>query len=120
MAERFEKRKLMEAKGVLDAIKDFSTPLEGTPNAQDLQKKIEALEAQVAKVASLRAQLTEALNVRNHIAYEMNDLVKRLRALVKAQFGDDSSEYEMVGRKRLSERRHPSRRSSGEDNPESN
>ena len=107
MAERFEKRKLLEAKKVLEAIKGFSTPLEGTPGVQDLQKKIEELENQVAKVESLRAQLTEALNVRNHLAYELNDTVKRIRALVKAQFGDDSSEYEMVGRKRLSERKKP-------------
>jgi len=59
------------------------------------------------KVASLRAQLTDAMNERNHLAYELNEIVKRLRTNVKGQFGDDSSGYGMVGLTRLSERKRP-------------
>ena len=107
MAERFEQRKLDEAKRILESIKGFKKPLEGSPGVDELKSRIDVLEAQVAKIAALRAQLTDAMNVRNHMAYELNDTVKRIRALVKAQFGDDSSEYEMVGRTRLSERKRP-------------
>jgi hypothetical protein len=40
----------------------------------------------------------------------MWDKVKRVRAGVKANYGDDSSQYEMVGGTRLSERKSPTRR----------
>jgi hypothetical protein len=40
----------------------------------------------------------------------MWDKVKRVRAGVKANYGDDSSQYEMVGGTRLSERKPPTRR----------
>mgnify|MGYP006872568633 CR=1 FL=1 len=58
--------------------------------------------ADAVKVASLRAQLTDA----------MNETVKRVRANVKGPFGDDSSEYEMVG---LSERNRPTTKMLGGD-----
>jgi hypothetical protein len=38
------------------------------------------------------------------------DRIKRVRATVKGAYGDDSSEYELVGGTRMSERRQPARR----------
>jgi hypothetical protein len=38
------------------------------------------------------------------------DKVKRVRAGVKSIYGDDSSEWEMIGGTRLSERKSPTRR----------
>jgi len=40
----------------------------------------------------------------------MWDKVKRVRASVKGLYGDDSSEYEMVGGTRKSERKTPTRK----------
>jgi hypothetical protein len=40
----------------------------------------------------------------------MWDALKRVRATVKGVYGDDSSEYDLVGGTRLSERRRPGRR----------
>ena len=42
------------------------------------------------------------------------DTIKRVRATVKGAYGDDSSEYELVGGTRVSEHRRPARRPPGE------
>lgn len=43
----------------------------------------------------------------------LNDLNQRIQAAVKAQFGSDSSEFELVGGTRRSERKKPVRKPSG-------
>ncbi len=66
-----------------------------------------ALEAQIS---SLEVQLTNARNQRDALYGTLWDKVKRVRAGVKANYGDDSSQYEMVGGTRLSDRKSPARR----------
>ena len=61
-------------------------------------------------IASLESQLTNARNRREAMCQATWDKVKRVRAGVKATFGDDSTQYEMMGLKRLSDRK-PVRRS---------
>jgi hypothetical protein len=61
-------------------------------------------------IASLESQLTNARNRREAMCQATWDKVKRVRAGVKATFGDDSIQYEMMGLKRLSDRK-PVRRS---------
>ena len=107
MAYKFAQRKVTEARRMIEALKEFPTPLTGKPGQDKLQAALDAVDAQVAKITALRAKLTEALNDRNQKAFELNETVKRVRANVKGQFGDDSNEYEMVGRTRLSERKRP-------------
>ena len=55
-------------------------------------------------------QLTNLRNQRDTINQSLWDKVKRARAGVKANYGDDSSQYEMVGGTRLSERKSARRR----------
>jgi hypothetical protein len=43
----------------------------------------------------------------------LKDLNLRIQAAVKAQFGPDSSEYELVGGTRRSDRKRPTRKGSG-------
>jgi hypothetical protein len=59
---------------------------------------------------SLEIQLTDQRNRRDAHYGEMWKKVKRLRAAVKGIYGDDSSEYEMAGGTRLSERKPRSRK----------
>jgi len=54
-------------------------------------------------LASLEVQLTEVRNQRDALQQSTWDKVKRVRAGVKGHYGDDSSQYEMVGGTRLSE-----------------
>ena len=56
-------------------------------------------------LATLQTQLTELRNQRDALGQSTWDKVKRARAGVKANFGDDSSQYEMVGGTRLSDRK---------------
>lgn len=64
---------------------------------QSRQLNIE-LDALEAKLRSLR-------NQRNELLWDSWQLLKRLRAGIKAIYGDDSSQYELIGGTRLSERK---------------
>jgi hypothetical protein len=48
---------------------------------------------------------------------ELQDWNRRILSAVEAQFGPDSSEYEMVGGTRKSERKKPTRKPSGSTPP---
>ena len=48
---------------------------------------------------------------------ELNDWNRRVLSAVEAQFGPDSSEYEMVGGTRKSERKKPTKQSGGGSKP---
>lgn len=54
---------------------------------------------------ALEAELTELRNQRDQVFWESWQVLKRLRAGIKAVYGDDSSQYEMIGGTRLSERK---------------
>lgn len=71
-------------------------------NAAPIQSQIDALETQLTDVRNQRDTLNESIW----------DKVKRVRNGVKANYGDDSSQYEMVGGTRLSERKSPKRKAS--------
>lgn len=63
-----------------------------------------------SQITSLEVQLTNARNQRDALYANMWDKVKRVRAGAKANYGDDSSQYEMMGGTRLSDRKSPVRR----------
>ena len=69
-----------------------------------------ALTADITAATALEAQLTDKRNQRDALYTAMWDKVKRVRAGVKANYGYDSSQYEMIGGTRLSERKAPTRR----------
>ena len=48
---------------------------------------------------------------------KLNDMNKRMLSATGAQYGEDSSEYEAAGGKRLSERKKPTRKGSGGSTP---
>ena len=72
---------------------------------RDLKDGIEALDEVEVRIARLEAQLTDARNMRYERRYAVWDMVKRARRATQAQHGDDSSEYEMFGGTRMSERK---------------
>lgn len=78
---------------------------------------LESLEAAAAEVASilnqissLDAQLTDLRNQRDSRSLAVWQMVKRVRDGIKGSYGDDSSQYEMIGGKRMSERKRPARK----------
>lgn len=62
------------------------------------------------QIDALETQLTDLRNQRDTLFVSIWDKVKRVRNGVKANYGDDSSQYEMVGGTRLSERKSPTRK----------
>ena len=56
-------------------------------------------------LSSLETQLTEIRSKREAVCQATWDKVKRVRSGIKASFGDDSMQYEMIGGKRLSDRK---------------
>ena len=56
-------------------------------------------------LAVLESQLTDMRNLRDALSQSTWDKVKRVRASVKGMYGDDSTQYELVGGTRLSDRK---------------
>jgi hypothetical protein len=77
----------------------------GNLNVGALVADITQIRSLEHSLSSLEIQLTELRNTRDAVCQSTWDKVKRVRAGVKANFGDDSSQYEMVGGTRLSDRK---------------
>ncbi len=97
---------LKQAQDILNAWNQISTTLVfGTLTPTVLNGDITALTALDSQMTRLEAQLTDLRNQRHALGFQVWDKVKRVRNGVKAIYGDDSSQYEMVGGTRLSERK---------------
>jgi hypothetical protein len=83
----------------------------GTLNQAALTADITAATTLESEISKLELQLADKKNQRELVYTSMWDKIKRLRAGVKATFGDDSQQYEMVGGTRASERKSPRRTS---------
>ncbi len=102
---------LEQAQTVMSAWTQISATLAfGTLTSTVLAADITAATALEADMAKLEAQLTDKRNQRDALYTAMWDKVKRVRSGVKANYGDDSSQYEMIGGTRLSERKAPTRK----------
>lgn len=71
----------------------------------DLEAAIARGEQIKSEMQALKAQMTELRNERHALQLSGWDLVKRLRRWVQSVYGEDSSEYELAGGTRLSERK---------------
>ena len=84
----------------------------GTLNAAALTADLTAASPLQTEIEKLEIQLADKRNQRDVLYNAMWDKVKRVRAGVKANYGDDSQQYEMVGGTRISERKPRARRAS--------
>jgi hypothetical protein len=62
------------------------------------------------QIAALEKQLTDKRNLRDALYAALWEKMKRIRSVIKGTYGDDSSQYELVGGTRLSDRRPYRRR----------
>lgn len=108
----FPSNVLEQARTIINAWNQIGAevPL-GNSSLDSMVEKVNAANALVAQMESLELQLTNLRNQRDELFSDMWDNVKRVRFGVRANYGDDSTEYEMVGGTRLSERKSPVRRS---------
>jgi 50S ribosomal subunit-associated GTPase HflX len=111
MSTQFPTDVVQQVNAVLEAWKKID------PNGQfgDLtQAKMAADLAQsdplLTEMGALDAELTRVRNKRDALYATLWDEVKRVRNSVKGVYGDDSTEYEMVGGTRKSDRKPVSRK----------
>jgi hypothetical protein len=78
-----------------------------------LENKLAEARAADMQVEMQEAQLTNLRIQRNALYAEVWDQVKRVRAGIKANFGDDSAQYGMVGGTRVSDRKPSTRKPKG-------
>jgi len=102
---------LEQAQTVLDAWKQIKADMVfGDLTLPMLSADISQLDPIMAKITNLETQLTNLRNQRDALYGVIWNKVKRVRAGIKANYGDDSSQYEMVEGTRLSERKPPARK----------
>jgi hypothetical protein len=100
-----------QASSILEAWKQIDPALKfGTLDVAALKADIDQGKALQTEIDALDARYTALRNQRDALLGDTWDKVKRVRASVKGLYGDDSSEYEMVGGTRKSERKPPTRK----------
>ena len=87
-----------------------ATVVFGTLNPASLTADITTATAAEAEITKLENLLADKRGQRDLAYGAMWDKIKRVRAGVKANFGDDSQQFEWVGGTRTSERKRSTRR----------
>ncbi len=92
---------------VLEAWKNIDPTLQfGGMAVTALESELSEARTLYMQIHSLETQLIGMRNQRDTLNLSIWDKLKRVRTGVKSLYGDDSSEYEMVGGTRMSERKH--------------
>jgi hypothetical protein len=99
-----------QAQKALGAWNQIDSTLAFGASVTEFSSAVKAANAIAAQIESIETQLTNLRNERDQKMADLWDKVKRVRFGVKAHFGDDSSQYEMVGGTRASERKLPTRK----------
>ena len=82
----------------------------GDLSLEIMQSVLEQGQALKSRINALEAQLTDLRDQRDTVYHTGWKYINRLRDGIMSRYGDDSSEYEMVGRTWLSERKPRSKR----------
>ena len=85
-------------------------PTLGTMTTVTFTADISAATTIEAQIATLEAQLTDKRTQRDATFKSLWDKTKRAKSTIKGTFGDDSSQYKLVGGTRLSDRKPPRRK----------
>jgi hypothetical protein len=107
----FPRDVLQQAQTVLGGWNQITPiPTFGTMTAATFTTEVSAVTTLDAQITALEAQLTDKRNQRAALGAGLWDKIKRVRNAVKGIYGDDSSQYEMVGGIRMSERKTRTRK----------
>ena len=95
-----------QTQAVIEAWKNINPNFKAGDLTPD---KLAATLAQVdpilAQMNTLNAQMTDQRNKRDDVYSTLWQYLKTVRTSIKGQYGDNSSQYEMVGGTRISERK---------------
>jgi hypothetical protein len=102
---------LSRAKNIAVAWDQFGTPVSfGSLTQGIITADITQAERIESQIRNAELQLAALRNERDALYLSLWDKVKRVYDCVKGMYGDDSTQYEMVGRKRASQRKRRVRR----------
>ena len=112
MAKPYPPNIVERAHNTLNAWKMIDDSLTfGSLDPAALSVEIDSASDLAANIDRLETQLVHLRNQRDDLYTSIWDKLKRVKYGIKAVYGDDSSEYEMGGGTRLSERKVPARKS---------
>ena len=114
MLTRSVPKLLQEAGEVKEALEKIGAGLPDAISAAEMETGIAALEEKVSELDALNAERTRLVNEKGDKAEGLRDYLVRVRSAVKGIFGPDSSEYDMIGGTRSSERKK-AKRKNGEE-----
>jgi hypothetical protein len=106
---------LQEAGEIKKALEKISATLPAGISAADMAAKITALETVVSELDAVNADRTRLVNSKGEQAETLSDFIVQVRLAVKAVCGSDSSEYEMIGGTRASDRKKPKKKTGNSD-----
>jgi len=112
MSNQSYPRKIVEqGHSILEAWRSIDPALKvGDLAAEALEADLNQIASNSALLDRLDAQLAEAHNQREALSQAVWDKVKRLRRGVQAIYGDNSSQYDIVGGTRVSDRKPATRK----------
>lgn len=82
----------------------------GSLSVTDYQATLDHAQAIQAEIRNLELRLTDLRNQRDEVNSQSWNYIVRLRSAIKGIYGDDSSQYEMIGGTRRSDRKPRSRK----------
>ena len=110
MASRSIPKLIDEALKLKEVLESIGKPLPGGVSVGNLENLITELQTISAKVDSVKAQLTKLVNEKGSASKNLGAFITKAKLAIKVEFGPDSSEYEMAGGIRASERKKPVRK----------
>ena len=103
-----------QAKDVAQGWKTFDATFKvGELTCAALESDVSNALSQQDQIDALEKQLTDLRNKRDADNAALWEQVKRVRSAVKGIYGDNSSQYELVGGTRLSDRKKPVKKAPG-------
>jgi uncharacterized protein YydD (DUF2326 family) len=101
---------LQEASKIKEAMEKIGDKLPAGISIAELEAKINALKKSAKAVDAINAERTQMVNVKADDVTTLNEYLIIIRLAIKSLCGLNSSEYEMVGGTRASERKKPVRK----------
>lgn len=101
---------LQEAGQVKEALEKIGKPLPGGVTAKLGGELIAGLNGAISKLDNLNAERKKLVNEKGDSAKTLRAFITKARLAIKVECGDDSSEYDMAGGTRKSERKKPVRK----------
>ena len=101
---------LQEAHAVKQALEQMGEDVPAGISAAEMDSRLTALENIISELDTVNAHRTQLVNSKADQAKDVSDYIVQVRSVVKGIKGADSSEYEMVGGTRASERKKPKRK----------